>query len=420
MIDLTIRKVDMKKGLLFSILAIMLLAAVSCSQDKAVSPNDEEHLHCWSSGVVSKPKTCKENGEKYQVCLECGEVRCIEIKAAELSHSWDEGKLEQPMSRSLADGDIKRILTCTECGEVHETQILEKKESFFSSPIRIIIPYSPGGTAYVIAEKIKDVVNILTPYEDVSIESKTKRGGDCMGAVDYLTSEVDHASEVFLFPCEFFYRTDEEAVAAQEKIVPVVSIADTPALLFTKEGRFDNFREFAEYFRGKTIKAGRAQQGASNYRNYNLSALAKSLGMTIEFIGNYPNIESAIEGLDKGAIDVYVAFSTRETDQILQDKVDALAVFDDSDYLVTDGKTMKVIPNVEDLGYPEASFEMGYVIAMNKEELQSKRKEMIDAVEDAMLTPTLKNLLGYIFNPAGLNGEELIHTIDKNKGKANM
>ncbi|MGN1210438.1 MAG: hypothetical protein ACI4TM_02045, partial [Candidatus Cryptobacteroides sp.] len=300
------------------------------------------------------------------------------------------------------------------------TPIPIAEDSFFFNPITIVIPYSPGGTAYTIAEGIKDMVNTLNPYQDIAVESKTKKGGDCMGAVEYLLSEVDHSSEVFFFPYEFFYRTDDDAVKAQEKIVPVVSIADTPALLFAKEGRFKNFNEFVEEFKGKTIKAGRAQQGAANYRNFNLSALASALGATVEYVDNYPNIESAIEGLDNGDIDVYVAFSTRQIDPILQDKVDALVVFDDSDCLITDGKTIRIIPNVTDYGYPEASIKQGYVIAMNKDEVQNKVTEFIDAVGDAILTESLRTKLGYTLNPAELSGDKLKALIETNKKKADV
>ena len=91
-------------------------------------------------------------------------------------------------------------------------------------------------------EDIKNIINNLNPYSDINVLSKTEKGkGDCMPAMEYLLSDIDHSHEVFLFPFEFFYRTDEIAVSAQEKIVPVITISYTPVLLFTKEGRFQNF-----------------------------------------------------------------------------------------------------------------------------------------------------------------------------------
>lgn len=408
----------MKKVLLILLLVVLFFVS-SCNQNQTVPQEEVKHNHTWSSGVVSKPRTCKENGEMYQVCIECGEIRCIEIKSSDLSHAWDEGKLESTSTRSI-DSNTSRILTCTECGEKHKTLIPIKEESFFSVPINIIIPYRPGGGTYIIAEEIKNVANKLTPYEDVSIISKTKQGGDCMGAAEYLLSEGDHSSEVFIFPYEFFYRTDEDAVRAQEKIIPVISISETPFLLFTKEGRFQNFNEFVEEFRGKTIKVAKTQQDAINFKSYHLSSLAKCLEMTIEYIDGYYVFERAIEGLEKGDIDVYASVPSRATDPILQNKVDALAVFDDSDYLVTDGKDVRIIPNIIDLGYPEASFEMGHVIAMNKDELESKKIELINAIKDVMLTSTMRSQLGYIINPGELNGEKLISVIEINKKKASI
>lgn len=414
----------MKKRVLVLLLAVFLLA-VSCAQDQAV-PKEEtgteeiKHTHTWSSGAVSKPRTCQEDGEMYRVCLECGEIQSAVIKSSAVSHSWDDGKIESKSTRAIGDSDANRVLTCNECGELHTTPIPVEEQSIFSKPITIIIPYSPGGSSYTIAENIKDKVNALNPYQDIAIISKTKKGGDCMGAVEYLLSEVDHSSEVFFFPYEFFYRTDEEAVKALEKIVPVVSVADTPVMLFSKEGRFANFIEFAEEFNGKTIKAGRAQQGASNYRNFNLSALAAAIGAKVEFVDNYPNIESAIKGLDNGDIDVYAAFSIRQNDSILQDQVDAIAVLDDADYLVTDGNSVRIIPNVSDYGYPEAAIRQGYVIAMNRTEVENKINEVVNAIGDAILTSTLKSQLGYILNPAELHGNELAATIEENKKKAQI
>lgn len=406
----------MKKRVLIFLL-VVLVFAVSCNHEQSVPKEETKHAHEWSSGVVSKPRTCKDDGELYQVCLECGEIQCVEIKTSEISHLWNEGSFDS--TRSI-ESNTNRVLTCTGCGELHKTPIPNEEQSIFNNPISIIIPYSSGGTTYTIAENIKNVVNTLNPYQDITITSKTKKGGDCMGAVDYLLSEVDHSKEVFFFPYEFFYRTDDEAVRAQEKIVPVVSIVDTPVILFSKEGRFANFKEFVEEFKGKTIKAGRAQQGAANYRNYNLSALAAAIGITVEFVDGYPNIETAINGLNNGAIDVYAAFSTRQIDSILQDRVDALVVFDDADYFVTDGRTVRIIPNVCDYGYSEASIRQGYVIAMNRTEAENKKKEVIDAIGDAILTSTLKSKLGYILNPAELNGDKLVTTIEENKRKANI
>lgn len=356
----------------------------------------------------------------YQVCLVCGEVKSVVISSHGISHSWDDGNLEtSSLTRSL-DSDVKRVLTCNDCGERHETAIVAEENSFFSRPSTIVIPYALGGTVANIADSIKNIINNLNPYSDINVLSKTEKGkGDCMPAMEYLLSDIDHSHEVFLFPFEFFYRTDEIAVSAQEKIVPVITISYTPVLLFTKEGRFQNFSEFVEEFKGKTIKAGRGQEGSSNYRNYNLRALLGSLGASIEFIDNYPNIESAITGLDNGEIDVYVSFSTRTTEPVLQNKVDALAVFDETDYLITDGKSIRVIPNIVDLGYPEASFDQGYVIVMNKEELESKKMEVIDAINDAILTSTLRTQLGYFLNPAELKGESLTSVIAENRKKAN-
>lgn len=75
-------------------------------------------VHVWDEGEVTKPATCKEEGERTYTCKICGNTHVDPI--AKTDHTWDEGKVTTEPTETTYG---VMTYTCTVCGQTDERQI---------------------------------------------------------------------------------------------------------------------------------------------------------------------------------------------------------------------------------------------------------------------------------------------------------
>ena len=71
---------------------------------------NEEHIHTWNSGVVTKAATCTANGVKTYTCTKCKATKTEAIKAT--GHSYDSGKVTKAPTATTVG---VKTYTCTKC-----------------------------------------------------------------------------------------------------------------------------------------------------------------------------------------------------------------------------------------------------------------------------------------------------------------
>ena len=75
--------------------------------------NEQECVHQWDNGTVTKAATCKETGEVTYICILCHAAKTEQLPKTE-SHSWNNGVVTTPAT-CTADG--VKTFTCAVCKE---------------------------------------------------------------------------------------------------------------------------------------------------------------------------------------------------------------------------------------------------------------------------------------------------------------
>ena len=85
-----------------------------CVGAYSVSKKEQQHVHSWDAGTVTRESTYNVEGERIYTCTGCGETRTESIpKLVCNNHSWDEGKITtNPTYKTTG---IKTY-TCKTCG----------------------------------------------------------------------------------------------------------------------------------------------------------------------------------------------------------------------------------------------------------------------------------------------------------------
>ena len=108
---------------LFLLLIAFCLILTSC--DQILSPEEEpqnQHVHTWDEGEITKPATEAEDGE---ITYKCQREGCDATKTKSYHlHKWDSGEITKEAT-CWVDGEIR--YTCTVCGYSY-TEVVPKED----------------------------------------------------------------------------------------------------------------------------------------------------------------------------------------------------------------------------------------------------------------------------------------------------
>lgn len=107
--------------IIFGIIAIIILSLVikSCAECE----------HEYDLGVITKPSTCTEEGEKTYTCSLCGETKVENVPV--IKHEYSKEKITK-QSTCVEEGE--KTLTCENCG-VTKTESIPKKVHLYQEEI---------------------------------------------------------------------------------------------------------------------------------------------------------------------------------------------------------------------------------------------------------------------------------------------
>ena len=212
-------------------------------------------------------------------------------------------------------------------------------QAFPSKPIRLIVPFPPGGGTDIIARETSQKVAAATGWTFV-IENKPGAGGN-MGVdavakapADGYTIVLGQTSNLAINPSLYAKMPYDP----QKDLVPIVLVANAPLVMVTSAT--SQYKTLAE-----AVNAAKARPGAINFAspgNGTVAHLAselfqKAAGIKTQHVP-YKGAAMALTDVISGNVDLYMSSVPTLLGQIKQGKLRALAV--------TSTKRVDDLPNV--------------------------------------------------------------------------
>jgi tripartite-type tricarboxylate transporter receptor subunit TctC len=221
-------------------------------------------------------------------------------------------------------------------------------QSYPNKPVRVIVPFPPGGGTDIIAREVGHRVAALTSWI-VVVENRPGAGGN-LGVEAVAKSAPDGHTLVL-------GQTSNLAINAtlypklpydpQKDLAPIVLVANAPLVLVT--GATSPFKTLDD-----AIKAAKAKPGAINFASPGNGTVAhltsellqKAAAIKLQHIP-YKGAAQALTDVIGGSVELYMSSVPTLLAQIRQGKLRALAVT--SAKRVDD---LPDVPTIQELGYP--------------------------------------------------------------------
>lgn len=262
-------------------------------------------------------------------------------------------------------------------------------QAYPSKPIRVIVPFPPGGGTDIVARDVTQQVAASTGWTFV-VENKPGAGGNLGieataksppdGYTIVLGQTSNLAINVTLYP--------KLPYDPQKDLAPIVLVADAPLVLVSGAGA--PYKTLAE-----VVQAAKAKPGAINFASPGNGTVAhltgellqKAAGIKLQHIP-YKGAAQALTDVIGGRVELYMSSVPTLLAQIRQGKLRALAV--------TSAKRVDDLPNVPTIreqGYPgfDASTWFGFLAPAGtpKEAIARLNAEFNKALQNAELRKRL-------------------------------
>jgi tripartite-type tricarboxylate transporter receptor subunit TctC len=212
-------------------------------------------------------------------------------------------------------------------------------QAFPSKPIRLIVPFPPGGGTDIIARETSQKVAAATGWTFV-IENKPGAGGN-MGVdavakapADGYTIVLGQTSNLAINPSLYAKMPYD----SQKDLAPIVLVANAPLVMVTSAT--SSYKTLAD-----AVNAAKAKPGAINFAspgngtvaNLTSELFQKAAGIKTQHVP-YKGAAMALTDVISGTVDLYMSSVPTLLGQIKQGKLRALAV--------TSAKRVDDLPNV--------------------------------------------------------------------------
>lgn len=220
-------------------------------------------------------------------------------------------------------------------------------QAFPSKPIRVFVPFPPGGGTDIIAREVTQKVATNTGWTFV-IENKPGAGGNlgvdaaAKAAPDGYTIVLGQTSNLAINPT-LYAKMPYDSV---KDLAPIVRVADSPLVMVT--GVNSPSKTLAD-----AIKAAKAKPGAVNFASPGNGTVAHLTSEMLQKAADiktqhvpYKGAAMALTDVISGNVDLYMSTVTTLLGQIKQGKLRPLAVT--SDKRVDD---LPNVPTINESGY---------------------------------------------------------------------
>ena len=212
-------------------------------------------------------------------------------------------------------------------------------QAFPSKPIRVFVPFPPGGGTDIIAREVTQKVAANTGWTFV-IENKPGAGGNlgvdavAKSPADGYTIVLGQSSNLAINPT-LYAKMPYDSV---KDLAPIVRVADSPLVMVT--GVNSPYKTLAD-----AIKAAKAKPGAVNFASPGNGTVAHLTSEMLQKAADiktqhvpYKGAAMALTDVISGNVDLYMSTVTTLLGQIKQGKLRPLAV--------TSAKRVDDLPNV--------------------------------------------------------------------------
>lgn len=232
-------------------------------------------------------------------------------------------------------------------------------QTYPSKPIRVVVPFPPGGGTDIIARDVSQKVAALTGWTLV-VENRPGAGGNlgveaaAKSAPDGYTLVLGQTSNMAINATLY----QKLPYDPQKDLAPVVLVARAPLVLVTSAAT--PFKTLDD-----AVKAAKSKPGAINFASPGNGTVAhltselfqKAAGIKLQHIP-YKGAAQALTDVISGSVELYMSSVPTLLAQIRQGKLRALAVT--SAKRVDD---LPDVPTIQELGYPgfDASTWFGFL-----------------------------------------------------------
>ena len=216
-----------------------------------------------------------------------------------------------------------------------------------SKPIKVIVPFPPGGGMDLIARELSTKVAIATKWVFV-VENRPGAGGNlgvdavAKSPADGYTLVLGQTSNLAINPSLY----SKMPYDAQKDLVPIVHVADAPLVLVTNAD--SPFKTLADVVKAAKEKPGRinfASPGNGTVAHLSSELLQKAAGIKLQHVP-YKGAAQAVTDLMGGNVELYMSSVPTLLGHIKQGKLRPLAVT--SSKRVDD---LPDVPTVAESGY---------------------------------------------------------------------
>lgn len=275
------------------------------------------------------------------------------------------------------------------------------QETFPSKPIRVIVPYGPGGLTDTVARLLADELrNSLG--QNVVVDNRPGATGiialrDLVRAApDGHTIFVGNVSTNGLTPILF---RDRLELDYDTEVTALARLADVPSLLsVSKEFAPDTFKEFVDYARQNPEKVRYGSAGIGAYQQINFEHLAQQEGLKLTHIPIKGGGGEILQNLIRG--DIHVSFSNFVGAQpaVKDGRIKAYAITADERH-----PSAPDIPTLAELGYGQlgvTQWQVAFAPAKVPTEILERLNAALTKALEAPKVAEVYNNTGMVAPPA--------------------
>lgn len=229
-------------------------------------------------------------------------------------------------------------------------------EAFPNKPVRIIVPYAPGGPIDIIARGLS--ARLTVDWKAGVVIDNKPGANEIIGASELLRSPGDGytlllGTDSVFSQNQFLFR---KLSYDPDALVPVTRLALANLVLFVRpDFPASNMKEFIAYVRSNPNKINYGSAGVGNITHLSMAAMEKKYGLNMTHVP-YKGLAPVIQDLQAGAIQVAFGMGAVLEPHIRAGKVKPIAISG-----AHRAKVFPSVPTLAESGFPdvECSLNMG-------------------------------------------------------------
>jgi len=249
---------------------------------------------------------------------------------------------------------MKRLIAVLFAALALSVGMATAQDQYPSRPVKVIVPYAPGGATDIVARIVGDAFQKVTGQPFVVLN---KPGAFGMLAIDEMvkaapdgyTVMIGNVSTNAITPIIY---ANKMSFDYAKSVVAVTNLIDVPAfLLVTTANDFPvkSFAEFVAYAKQNPGKVSYGTVGVGSYPHYDMAYLAKRAGdLDLVALPNKNGAAGVIQDMLRGDVQAAFLNAASSAGQIQAGKFRPLAVVNQSRL-----KDYPGIPTMKEVGYPD-------------------------------------------------------------------